>query len=178
MLAHNVAALLKSVSGTTRDVTIDEPNPRLGPDIKPIGSFRGSARLYRTQNTIVVRGDTNGQIEAECARCLEPFAVPVQVHFEEEFQPSVNITTGVPLPASEDEALQIDEHHVLDLSELVRQYVLTEMPLNPVCSPNCQGLCPDCGANLNDGPCSCAGPPLSGPWASLAELIPRDELAR
>jgi DUF177 domain-containing protein len=178
MLAHNVAALLKSIPGTTRDVIIDEPNPRLGADITPLGSFYGSARLYRTQTSIVVRGDTRGQIEAECARCLEPFAVGVEVHFEEEFQPSVNITTGVPLPPSEDEALQIDEHHVLDLSELVRQYVLTNMPLNPVCSSDCQGLCPDCGANLNEGPCTCPSQPVSGPWASLAELLPHDGLAR
>src|SRR5690242_6878303 len=98
MLVHNVATLLKSPPGTTRDIVIDEPNPRLGPDIKPAGPVRGSARLYRTQNEIVAMGDVSTQIEMECSRCLEPAVVPMQIHFEESFQPSLNIVTGLPLP--------------------------------------------------------------------------------
>src|SRR5437868_13527111 len=118
MVVHNNANLLKSPPGTTRDIVIDEPAPKLGPDIPTRGPARGSARLYRTQNEIVARGDVSLQIEVECSRCLEPCRVPVQIHFEETFLPSVNITTGVPLPPAEHAALQIDEHHLLDLSEI------------------------------------------------------------
>ena len=122
-------------------------------------------------------GDVTTRIEVECSRCLEPCVVPMQVHFEETFQPSVNMMTGVPLPPSEDAALQIDEHHLLDLSEIVRQYILTNMPLHPVCRPDCQGLCPECGADLNQGPCSCASLPTSGPFAALAPLLHDEEPA-
>jgi uncharacterized protein len=174
MLAHNVAALLKSPPGTTRDVEIEEENPNLGPDITINGSIRGKARFYRTQNSIVVRGDVEAPVEIECSRCLESFIVTIPAHFEEEYLPSVNIMTGAPLAAGDDEALQIDEHHVLDLSEIVRQYLLTNMPLHAVCRPDCKGICPTCGADLNQGPCACDAEPATGPFAALASLLKED----
>jgi uncharacterized protein len=171
MLAHNVASLLKTPLGTARDVEIDEPRPRLGNDVPPIGPVRGSARFMRTQDSILVRGHLSTTVELECSRCLEPFAMPVEIAFEEEFRPTVNITTGVPLEPAEDEALRIDEHHILDLTEIVRQYLLTELPLKPVCRPDCAGLCPNCGADLDQGPCACDAEPASGIFAALAPLL-------
>jgi uncharacterized protein len=58
----------------------------------------------------------------------------------------------------------------IDLAPLVREAIMLELPLAPVCSPDCQGLCPTCGADLNDGPCGCA--PTSGDprWAALDVL--------
>jgi uncharacterized protein len=175
MLVHNVATLLKSPPGTTRDIIIDEPSPRLGLEIKPAGPVVGAARLYRTQSDIVAIGDASAQIEVECSRCLEPCVVPMHIHFEETFQPSVNIATGVPLPPSEDAALQIDEHHLLDLTEIVRQYMLADVPLSAVCRADCQGLCPECGADLNQGPCACGSLPATGPFAALAPLLSEQE---
>ncbi len=175
MLAHNVSTLLKSTPGITRDVLIDEPDPRLGADLRAVASVQGSARLYRTQNAIFVVGDARTDIEAECSRCLEPFALPVSVHFEEEFHPTVNIITGTPLEPTEDAALQIDEHHVLDLTEIVRQYLLMNLPINPVCRPDCPGLCPTCGADLNQGPCACPPEGVDARLAALASLLTLQE---
>ncbi len=179
MLAHNVAALLKSPPGTNREVTIDEPAPNFGDEIVVQTPVAGRARLHRTQNGILVQCDISTTVELECSRCLEPFAYPVSVHFEEEFLPTVNVLTGAPVESADDEALRIDEHHVLDLTEAVRQYLLTEIPLKPVCRPDCQGLCPFCGKEQVNGSCTCeedaTGP---SPFAALQALLTPNDKSR
>jgi len=171
MLAHNVASLLKSPAGATRQVEIDEPSPPFGREIDLVAPVTGQAYLMRTQDGIVAKVDLSTAVRLECSRCLEPFEHPISAHFEEAYHPSVNLTTGVPLPAGEDQALQIDEHHVLNLTETARQYLLTAMPVKPVCRPDCKGLCPDCGANLNAEECRCSEEPVSSPFAALASLL-------
>ena len=129
--------------------------------------------MLRTPNGVLVRARINTAAELECSRCLEPVEREVTMDLDEEFHPSVHILTGAPLEAAEDEAVQIDEHHVLDLSEVVRQYLSTALPLQPLCSPDCRGLCATCGKNLNEGPCGCGSETAlaTGPFAALAGLI-------
>ena len=176
-LAHNVSELLKSPLGAARHVTIDEASPRFDQDLYLRRPVRGAARLLRTQNGILVRARLNTSVELECSRCLEPMECELTVDLEEEFRPSIHIVTGAPLEAPEDDALQIDEHHVLDLTEAARQYFSTALPLQPLCSPPCRGLCPSCGTNLNEGNCTCESDAAAatGPFAALAGLIDQNE---
>jgi uncharacterized protein len=83
----------------------------------------------------------------------------------------VDASTGesLALPADSD-AFLIDSHQVLDLTEAVRQYRLTAEPMQPLCKPDCLGLCPHCGYNLNEGPCGCPRQETDARWAALAEL--------
>ena len=64
----------------------------------------------------------------------------------------------------------IDDHHILDVSEAVRQYALTAIPLKALCSVNCAGLCQTCGKNLNEGPCQCPPRQMDSRWAKLREF--------
>jgi uncharacterized protein len=108
---------------------------------------------------------------------LEPLERDVAVDLEEEFRPSIHVVTGAPLEAPEDDALRIDEHHMLDMTEAARQYIETALPFQPLCSPTCRGLCVVCGTNLNEGACICAAEPAGagGPFAALAGLMADDE---
>jgi uncharacterized protein len=125
----------------------------------------------RTGQGILVRGDVHTIVQLECSRCLEPVAVAVEAHVEDEFLPSVNVLSGEPLPVPEDEALRIDDRHILDLTEAVRQYLVTTLPLQPVCRADCRGLCPTCGADLNLAACDCGTDATSGPLAALGSLL-------
>ena len=72
---------------------------------------------------------------------------------DEEALPSVDLITGAPLDVSaEPEALRLDEHHELDLSEPVREAISLAEPIRPLCRPDCRGLCATCGADLNSDP--------------------------
>jgi uncharacterized protein len=61
----------------------------------------------------------------------------------------------LPVSDTEEDATTIDEHHVLDLTEVVRQALFLAMPMNPICKDDCAGLCPQCGSNLNQEQCQC-----------------------
>jgi uncharacterized metal-binding protein YceD (DUF177 family) len=73
-------------------------------------------------------------------------------------------------PPDDPDAFLIDEHHHLDLTEAVRQALVVEQPMAPLCRPDCAGLCPECGADLNAGPHSCAAEPEDSRWAALRAL--------
>lgn len=170
MLVHNVAEILKSPSGAAREIVIDDVVPSLGTGSNLPTPVQGSGRFVRTTEGVLVQGHVAAEVDLECSRCLKNFAAAVDAAFVEEFRPSVNVVTGEPLPQPEDQALRIDERHVLDLTETVRQYLVTALPFKPLCQPDCRGLCPLCGADLNLGLCSCADEPPIGPFTALAAL--------
>jgi len=176
-MIFNVAQLLKEGIGATRQREldgelrdIDEYN--LGP--VPVA---GAAKLVRTPDGILVSATAHLELVQPCRRCLELTTTPVDIAFEEEFIPSIDVLTGVPLPEaekSEDPELLIDEHHQLDLTELMRQYAVMEAVRLALCSADCKGLCPTCGQNLNVGECSCTKGAVDPRMAALAELLGSD----
>jgi uncharacterized protein len=105
---------------------------------------------------------------------LEPCDALVELEIEEEFYPTVRIADApvdeVP-ETDRDEALRIDEHHILDLSEVVRQALWLAAPMEAVCRPDCAGLCPTCGGNRNLGECQCEEVPIDPRWAALQTLL-------
>lgn len=156
-MRFNVAQLLKEQSGGVRQHTLHEEISHLDPDIIPLSTLDGNIQLIRTADGILSTGTLRTTVELVCSRCLEPFALPVQFKLEEEFRPAIDIATGASLPQLTDEeaATRIDARHNLDLTEVVRQNILLAIPPYPVCRSQCAGLCPQCGRNLNEGPCDC-----------------------
>lgn len=173
----NVAQLLKSPVGTTREYDFD-PDTRLTLDADLVATIiEGHVRLDRTNTAILARGQVDAVVKMTCARCLDAVEVEEEISFAEQYEPSVDVTTGRPLPASEDEeSFQISPNHLLDIGEAVRQNLVAALPIAPLCQPECAGLCPTCGANRNTNPCQCAQEePLpegyTRPFAALADLL-------
>jgi uncharacterized protein len=106
--------------------------------------------LTRTDEGILVHSEHVAPVTLECARCLEEALADVEGALDEEFLPSTDIRTGLPAEVRVDDDDQpfIDEHHVIDLDEVLRQNILTNLPMHPLCSPACPGLCPTCGDRL------------------------------
>ena len=164
MVQINVSQLLKSPLGTTRDYEINE-RVEIG-DESP--AVRGQVTLLRTDRGILVTGEMETDMELTCSRCLDEYRKHLRLEIEEEFFPTIDILTGARISAPEDEpdAFTIDENNILDLSEAIRQYALLAVPIKPLCSQDCKGLCPTCGKNLNTETCAC--PPQVDPrWSKL-----------
>jgi uncharacterized protein len=133
--------------------------------------LRGQARLMHTQGGVLVQGKLHGEATLLCVRCLEPVTVPLDVDLEEIFTSTIDVITGRPIQSEEeDRALWIDERHLLDLTEVLRQDVLLALPMHATCSEECRGLCPVCGQNLNQGSCNCAPEP-DPRWDVLKGLL-------
>ena len=172
-MLFNVAQLLQEGVGATRchDIAgelydIDAHNPGPVPVV-------GRVVLTRTPNGILVEGDAHVELIEPCRRCLESVENTASFEFEEEFKPSIDVETGALLPvvADDERELLIDEHHVLDLTEVLRQYAVMATDLPGLCRPDCNGLCPVCGKNLNEGPCECERAVGDPRLAVLAKLL-------
>jgi len=165
----NVAQLLQEPVGATRDYRCDEVIDNTGDG--SIRLVRGEVGLVRTPRSILARCALHTELELTCSRCLRVFVAPVALRFEEEYMPTVDVVSGTPLTVPEDAiAFTIDAHHILDLTEAIRQYTVMAIPIKPLCHQECAGLCPSCGHNLNEGPCGCAPAPMDPRWSALQEL--------
>lgn len=156
MIACNVAQLLKGPTGTVRRIEVDELDTDLAVELHLVSPTRGQLRLMRTSAGILVTGTLVQRIEETCSRCLERFTREQSIQLNDEFVPVIDVVTGLPAAEPDDaEAFRLTPDHMLDLNEAIRQYAILEDPLQPLCSPDCRGLCVGCGANLNLGPCGC-----------------------
>lgn len=153
-MRFNVAQLLKGATGSSRRYQIREGIEDLDPELVIREPLVGQIEMVRTADGILVRGELTTVVELQCDRCLEPFIQGVEFKIEEEFHPAIDMSTGAQL-SYDGEETRIDEHHILDLTELIRQSIFLALPMHPVCRLDCLGLCNRCGQNLNEGPCNC-----------------------
>ncbi len=173
-LQFNVAQLLKEPIGATRSYDIDTPVPGdLDEEISFVSPLTGHVKFLRTGLNVLVTGTLIATIEKICGRCLNNFTVPVSIELEEEFYPTIDVVTGAALaqPADVEEFDLIDEQHILDLLEVVRQEFLVNSDEPRYCRPDCKGLCPICGQDRNTGSCHCHDEVIDARWAGLQALL-------
>lgn len=156
-MKFNVAQLLKAAPGASREYELDEDITGIDADLDVIAPLLGKVRFLRLGEGILVTGRVKTRVRVPCRRCLGDAEVPVELQLEEQFRPSIDIISGHPIPVEDgqEEATRTDEHHMLDLTEVVRQNLVLAIPMSVLCKADCLGLCPACGRNLNDGDCGC-----------------------
>ncbi|HEY8135671.1 MAG TPA: YceD family protein [Candidatus Limnocylindrales bacterium] len=150
MLSYNVATLLRSAPGTERRYTIEPIELPLYDDLQLAAPIAGEVRLSRTSRSILAKASLSTAIEGSCSRCLKAVVSPISLEIEEEALPSIDIDTGQPVDDSlEPDALRLDDHHELDLDAPIREAISLAEPIALLCRPDCRGLCPVCGVDLN-----------------------------
>lgn len=120
--------------------------------------------LEAVEGGVVVRGHVAAPWVGECRRCLAPLTGEAVAEVDEVFV--ADPEEGQTWPIERDR---------VDLEPLARQALVLELPLAPLCRPDCKGLCPRCGADLNLGPCGCAPSEADTRWAALDVLRRPDE---
>ncbi|HEY82104.1 MAG TPA: DUF177 domain-containing protein [Dehalococcoidia bacterium] len=166
----NVAQLLKELVGSSRTYQLGEVVDVTGEGDDQM--VQGEVRLVRTRRGILVKGELRAQVELTCSRCLRPFDYPLAINFEEEYIPTVDIVSGLPLSRSEESGVfMIDEHHVIDLGEAIRQYTLLAMPMKPLCREDCAGLRAECGQNLEGEALDSSSWVMDPRWSELSKLL-------
>ena len=119
-MEFNVAQLMKEHTGATRSHTVSEEIENLDPEIVALDPLAGKIRLMRTIDGVLATGRLTTSLGLVCDRCLNPFVSEIEVELEDEFKPSIDITSGASLPVGpEDEANVIDDHHILNLQEVL-----------------------------------------------------------
>ena len=132
----NVTQLLKEPVGSSQSYDISGV---IDEEIK--GFVEGKAKLIHISQGVFVQCKLTTEVKLICSRCLEPFSLPISYTAEEEFAPVSDVSGDLALSSSEQSGkFTIDSKNILDLSELIRQYTLLNLPMKPLCRPDCPGI--------------------------------------
>ena len=118
--------------------------------------LRVSVQVSKVGDKYVLNGDISGGVQVICDRCLEAY----HRDLESTFHLSLVVHATGPDEAElelleEDMEVDFIDGETIDLDAIIREQVFLALPMKNICSESCLGLCPVCGANLNEGPCSC-----------------------
>lgn len=171
-MRYNVAGLLKEPIGSNREYQLDENFT--GPE-RFAEMARGPVNILRTHRGLLVRATLEVRSTLPCSRCLGDYVHSSKLSIEEEFFPTVDLQTGrsQPIPTEAEEGSLIDSNHLVDLGGTIREYVVIDTPMKPLCRRECLGLCQGCGTDLNLGRCDCDNLPKDPRWRALADLMKR-----
>jgi uncharacterized protein len=134
-------------SGTTED----EPFRVASPVTLSFDIDRQETGRYR------VAGQLTGELELTCSRCIEPFTLPVVADVDLRYVPRVeNAGDGEREVQEDDLSTSFYDNGEIDLLQLMMEQFQLALPMKPLCTETCKGLCPQCGTNLNTGTCDCS----------------------
>ncbi len=144
-----------------------------GDELVAEGPVEGGVVLRRTgPDRVEITGSLQVTVGACCDRCCRPVQVPLAVEFFYQC-----IVGREPVVAGTETECRADDYDtvflpgpVIDLGALFREQIYLALPARTLCRRDCKGLCRQCGADLNETPCSCRQPELSGPFAALRQL--------
>jgi uncharacterized protein len=150
-LIINLASLAAGASRLGATVTAEEL--QLLPAEWP-GGVEATLLLDRTGDLVAVRGRIRSAAHLECVRCLRSFDLPVTTDLT-VVADRAGGRSRLEKDLEADDHMKFHDGRQLDLREEAREALLLELPITPHCREDCRGLCPRCGADLNDGPCGC-----------------------
>lgn len=139
-------------------------------EVQFVQPINGIIQLARRVNDVYVKADIAASIETVCRRCTLRFGSDVEAKIELQFYPAEKSEHVEPFLLDVGERYYSGES--IDLSDEVRQALLLEIPIWPLCSESCEGLCPHCGVDRNTVPCNCNTPEgVVSPFAALGNLL-------
>lgn len=152
---------LLAVPGSKKEINISDeliPLQRAGEEIKFVGPVKLDLILENVSSGILVKGFLTGEVTLSCSRCLTEFNLALSSEAEDVFYLALAAEEGKKRAfeeEQEDEGILRVIDRRINLADLAKPAFLLAIPIKPLCSETCQGLCPMCGQNLNEGKCGC-----------------------
>lgn len=133
--------------------------------------IQAQVHLERHGLDILVRGHLKGSLQVSCSRCLTLFSHPVEADFDLLLAPGPE-SVGKEEEELSKADLDVDFYtgEAVNLESILREQILLTLPLKPLCSEACQGICPHCGADLNQETCECVAEDSDSPFAILKKI--------
>jgi uncharacterized protein len=127
--------------------------------------------IYKDKDQFRLVGRVQTTLELPCSRCLEPFSWPVDAEFDLRYQPqTANIGEGEREVEEDDLTTAFYVNDEIDLGQLMQEQFYLSLPMKPLCTEDCKGLCPACGTNLNRATCECRTEWEDPRFAALREI--------
>jgi uncharacterized protein len=158
----NVGFIIHEEVGYTSEFPFEFEKVRIDEDLD-LQDFIGTIQVSRTPQGLLVQGKFSGETMLECVRCLNEFSKSLVWKLTELYAFNEK--------SASDSGLIIPDDAQIDLESIIREYALLEIPINPICKPNCKGLCPVCGQDLNVADCGHHPPQDESPFSVLKKLL-------
>lgn len=172
-----IVYLRRLKQGTSRHTyDLGDPDLRLdSTDVVKVDRCSVDVEIDSHSDEVLVRGQASADLTLECARCLEPFQMPVVF----ELALIIKLAhggrlTGPEGESSDDYFIVPDDSEEFDLAPVISERIALSLPMKPVCSESCQGLCPKCGTNRNLETCECTNETIDERLSVLAKLKKTD----
>jgi uncharacterized protein len=147
------------------ELLLDEEHARLTEPPEITGRVQTSGHEVRLKGRITARA------EIDCDRCLKSVAVPVETEFDVTYVPEEDYRASEAAELQEEDlSLSVFDGETIDVDELVREQLLLALPTRALCTEECKGLCPVCGADRNSDACDCETKEVDPRWAGLKDL--------
>jgi uncharacterized protein len=153
---------LRAVSEDSRhyEFTLDEDWWRVGKEEDPIvgidPTFKVRVKIYRVGTRFLLSGDLEGDIQAQCDRCLELYHRRIETTFKLFLAvPTLEGRKGDLELEEEDLEVKFIREEEVNLDEIIKEQIYLSFPIKSLCREDCPGLCPQCGMNLKEGRCGC-----------------------
>jgi uncharacterized protein len=140
----NVGFIIHEDVGYNAEFPFEFSKVKIGDDLE-LRDFTGLVNVGRTPQGLLVTGAFSGTTSLECARCLKTFDQRLHWNMTEMYAFTEKSVS--------ESGLLVPEDAQIDLEPIIRDYALLEVPISPVCKPDCKGLCPICGQDLNIRDC-------------------------
>jgi uncharacterized protein len=152
-----------------------EGEPALeGQESRIVGQTALNVHAAREGEKVKMIGSVNATVQIECDRCLTPVIVPIDQSFDLLYIPPLSAQEEKEL-GDKDLSTAFYHNQTIDCDDLVREQIELTLPMARLCADVCRGLCPDCGANLNEGECACSDERIDPRWGALKEFKKTDE---
>jgi uncharacterized protein len=165
-LRLNVGFIIHQTVGYYRDFPFESDKIHIPPDLD-LEQLSGNAKVTRAAQGLLVQVKMRANTAAQCVRCLDDFSQPLEIEFTELYAFSPNSAT--------ESGLLVPEIGKIDLEPLIREEMLLAVPISPLCSPDCKGICPVCGGNRNETPCQHDEGPLESRLDVLQNLLEQEQ---
>jgi uncharacterized protein len=158
----NVGFIIHEEVGYSHEIPFEFDKATLGDDLELV-NFDGSVLIGRTPQGLVVQGKFAGETPLECVRCLNEFVFSLKWELAELYAFNKKSVS--------ESGLMVPDSAQIDLAPLLREYALLELPIKPLCKPDCKGLCIECGQDLNLNDCGHSQQEDDSPFAALKKLL-------
>lgn len=143
-------------------------------DINITEPFKAIMRVEKRVKEVFIKGIVIGKIELQCSRCLKDCNMPIKTLFEITYHPVEELNKEELVELKRDE-MDVDFYRegLIETEDIIRDQILLNIPMKPLCSENCKGLCPICGNDLNEFECGCEKKEIDPRFAILETLLRR-----
>ncbi len=166
----DVSAILKETGGKM-DVDGEaalSDTEFLGETYRFTAPLKIKGHISNNGKSLILNAVCEGEMITECARCMKDITVPINFLIDENL-----VRAGE--EASEDDDVIVFEDTQIDLDDIAAACFLMNIEGRYLCRDDCKGLCPECGADLNEGDCGCRTDTIDPRWSALADIINKDK---